>query len=205
MTTHCLAWSANFASSDLSDVEALLGNPALLVGARESCEVCRAHFGPGLRPGPRRQARRVGRGLQGQWRAAGASARSADYIERSYIYDLGGSAPELASTVSVEAVLQDAVDLARPEVLRAAGQVTCPVVLVRAPLGFFNEEPPGYPDPAVAAGRRLVPQLADVLVPGVNHYTIMLSRTWRRSRRGRDPPALADAADVIAQVISSAR
>jgi hypothetical protein len=27
----------------------------------------------------------------------------------------------------------------------------------------------------VAAGRRLVPQLADVLVPGVNHYTIMLS------------------------------
>jgi hypothetical protein len=75
----------------------------------------------------------------------------------------------------VEAVLQDAVDLARPEVLRAAGQVTCPVVLVRAPLGFFNEEPPGYPDPAVAAGRRLVPQLADVLVPGVNHYTIMLS------------------------------
>ena len=98
-----------------------------------------------------------------------------DYIERSYIYDLGGSVPELASTVSEEAVLQDSVEAARPEVLGAAGQVTCPVVLVRAPRGILNQEPPVYPDPAVAAGRRLVPQLADVLVPGVNHYTIMLS------------------------------
>lgn len=100
-----------------------------------------------------------------------------DYIERSLIYDLAGSAPELASTVSAEAVLQDAVDHGnRVEVERALGQVTCPVILVRAPLGLFNEEPPLYPDPAVAAGRRLAPQLADVLVPSVNHYTIGLSR-----------------------------
>ncbi len=36
-------------------------------------EVCRARFGPGLGPGPRRQARWAGRGLQGQRRTAGAS------------------------------------------------------------------------------------------------------------------------------------
>ena len=36
-------------------------------------EVRRARFGPGLRPGPRRQARWAGRGLRGQRRAAGAS------------------------------------------------------------------------------------------------------------------------------------
>jgi len=36
-------------------------------------QVCRARFGPGLWPGPRRQARWAGRGLRGQRRAAGAS------------------------------------------------------------------------------------------------------------------------------------
>ena len=36
-------------------------------------EVRRARFGPGLWPGPRRQARWAGRGLQGQRRAEGAS------------------------------------------------------------------------------------------------------------------------------------
>ena len=36
-------------------------------------EVRRARFGPGLRPGPRRQARWAGRRLQGQRRAIGAS------------------------------------------------------------------------------------------------------------------------------------
>ncbi len=39
-------------------------------------EARRARFGPGLWPGPCRQARRVGRGLQGQRRAAGASRAS---------------------------------------------------------------------------------------------------------------------------------
>jgi hypothetical protein len=45
-------------------------------------EVRRAPIGPGHWPGPCRQARRVGRGLQGQRRAAGASARSADAKHR---------------------------------------------------------------------------------------------------------------------------
>jgi hypothetical protein len=54
-------------------------------------------------------------------------------------------------------------------------QGTCPVVPVRAPLGLSHEEQPPDPDPAEAAGRRLAPQRADVLVPGVNHYTIGLS------------------------------
>jgi hypothetical protein len=54
-------------------------------------------------------------------------------------------------------------------------QATCPAVPVRAPPGLSNEEQPPSPDPAVTAGRRLTPQLADVLVPGVNHETIRLS------------------------------
>ncbi len=40
--------------------------PVLLIGAGLLTEVCRAPFGPGLWPGPCRQARWAGRGLPGQ-------------------------------------------------------------------------------------------------------------------------------------------
>ena len=38
--------------------------PVLLIDAGFATEVCRARLGPGLWPGPRRQARWVGRGLR---------------------------------------------------------------------------------------------------------------------------------------------
>ena len=99
-----------------------------------------------------------------------------DYIERSYSYDLAGEVPELASSVREEAVLEDsASELRSGDVERALGHLVQPVVLVRAPLGMFNQEPPLYPDPVVAAARGRIPQLTDVLVPGVNHYTILLT------------------------------
>ena len=100
-----------------------------------------------------------------------------DYIERSYSYDLTGEPPNLTSSVREEAVLEDSASFLIPgDVERALGRLAQPVVLVRAPRGMFNQEPPLYPDPVVAAGRSRVPQLTDVLVPGVNHYTILLTR-----------------------------
>ncbi|MGO8882537.1 MAG: hypothetical protein ACLPUO_07805 [Streptosporangiaceae bacterium] len=58
---------------------------------------------------------------------------------------------------------------------RALGQLACPAVLVRAPLGMFGQEPPLYSGSVVAAAQARIPQLTDVLVPGVNHYTILLT------------------------------
>jgi pimeloyl-ACP methyl ester carboxylesterase len=99
-----------------------------------------------------------------------------DYIERSFSYDLAGEAPQLFSTVREEAVLEDsASELRSGDVERALGQLDQPLVLMRAPLGMFNQEPPLYPDPVVASARRRIPQLTDVLVPDVNHYTILLT------------------------------
>ena len=99
-----------------------------------------------------------------------------DYIERSFSYDLAGQAPELASSVRRDAVLEDsASELRSGDVEQALGHLACPVVLVRAPLGMFGQEPPLYPDPVVAAAKARIPQLTDVLVPGVNHYTILLT------------------------------
>jgi hypothetical protein len=68
-------------SSEISRMVLIL--PDMAVTSTENLALClwrllvekvrRARFGPGLWPGPRRQARWVGRGLQGQRRAAGAS------------------------------------------------------------------------------------------------------------------------------------
>ena len=105
-----------------------------------------------------------------------------DYIERSYSYDLAGEAPHLSSTVREEAVLEDsASELRSGDVERALGQLAQPMVLMRAPLGMLNQEPPLYPDPAVASARRRIPQLTDVLVPDVNHYTILLTSRGARA------------------------
>jgi len=99
-----------------------------------------------------------------------------DYIEHAYGYDLAGSPPELASSVREEVVLGDIAELRDGHgVERALGQLTCPAVLVRAPVFIDPQQPPMYSDTAVAAGRQLAPQLGDVLVPGVNHYTIVLT------------------------------
>jgi lipase len=98
------------------------------------------------------------------------------YIEASYTYDLVGEPPELRSSVREEAVLEDsASELRSGDVEAALRRFAKPVVLVRAPLGIFNQEPPLYPDPVVVAARARIPQLADLVVPGVNHYTILLS------------------------------
>ena len=88
---------------------------------------------------------------------AAVSSASDDYIERSYSYDLAGEAPELASSVRREAVLEDsASELRSGDVERALGHLVQPVVLVRAPLEMFNQEPPLYSDPVVdAAGGRI--------------------------------------------------
>lgn len=98
------------------------------------------------------------------------------YIERAYSYDLTGDPPNLSSSVREEAVLADSgSELRSGDVERALGRLTCPATLVRAPLGLFNQEPPLYPEPVLATARTLVPGLRDVLVPDVNHYTILLT------------------------------
>ena len=112
------------------------------------------------------------------WRAHPALAADwNEYIERGYSYDLVSAASGLVSSVSEEAVLEDsASELRSGDVELALRRLALPVVLVRAPLGMFGAEPPLYPDPTVAAARARVRQLADVLVPGVNHYTILLTK-----------------------------
>ena len=98
------------------------------------------------------------------------------YVEEHYAYDLVGRSPEMRSGVSKEAVITDGGDqLKNDDVRRAVANLTHRTVLVRAPRGLFNQEPPLYTDDAAAMWREQLPGLRDVLVPDVNHYTILLS------------------------------
>jgi lipase len=99
-----------------------------------------------------------------------------DYMAATFAYDLVGSAPAFRSNVREAAVFEDSADQLQSDVIVAAlGHLTQPVVLVRAERGMLNQVPPLYPDDVVRAGRDIVPHLADRVVAGVNHYTILLS------------------------------
>jgi lipase len=111
------------------------------------------------------------------WRAHTALASDwNDYLERSFSYDMTGEPPALTSTVREDAVLADSADfLHTDDIEQALSQITQRIVMLRAPLGLLNQEPPLYPDATVTAWRARVADLTDVLVPGVNHYTIALT------------------------------
>lgn len=99
-----------------------------------------------------------------------------EYVEEHYAYDLVGDAPDMRSGVSREAVITDGGDqLKNDDVPRAVANLQHPTVLVRAPRGLFNQQPPLYDDDAAAMWRERLPNLRDVLVPDVNHYTILMS------------------------------
>jgi lipase len=97
-----------------------------------------------------------------------------DYISEGYEYDLVGEPPDLRSSVREDAVLADAESLNATTALGAAlSSLTQPVVHLRAPRGIMNEEPGLYPEEVVAHWQSRVPQLRSVLIPDVNHYTIV--------------------------------
>jgi lipase len=111
------------------------------------------------------------------WRQHPALARDWNHwCEDAYAYDLEGQEPELRSGVREAAVLADAdSQLVRDDIARALGALRHPAVLLRAPAGMLGAPPGLYPDAWVAAWQRRVPGLRSVLVPDVNHYTILLT------------------------------
>jgi lipase len=95
-------------------------------------------------------------------------------IEAYFLYDLTGDEPELRSRVSLEAVLADATDqLTVPAMMSPGEAVTCPVTWIRAERGLLNETPL-YSDERVAEVLGRMPHMQDILVRGVNHYTLVM-------------------------------
>jgi lipase len=104
--------------------------------------------------------------LQDAW-----SEAITDYVD----YDLVGKPPELRSSVSEQAVLQDAQDQFQdPDTADVLGGFSGPARLLVVSRGLLDQRPGLYPDENLGRWRNRLPSLSIEQVPQLNHYTIML-------------------------------
>lgn len=95
----------------------------------------------------------------------------ADYVD----YDLVGGPPELRSSVSEEAVLQDGRDqFGDPDTADVLGSFSDPARLIVVSRGLLDQPPGLYPEEQLVGWRSRLPSLIIERVPQLNHYTIML-------------------------------
>ncbi|MCN9242379.1 alpha/beta hydrolase [Streptomyces sp. RY43-2] len=99
------------------------------------------------------------------------------YIQR----DLVGEEPELRSSCGIEAVRTDGIDQFGEEVSSAVHQLPCPAQLLWAERGLLDE-PQGLYDEQRLASVGLDPELVRTrLVPGTNHYSIVVGDDGARA------------------------
>jgi hypothetical protein len=95
----------------------------------------------------------------------------ADYVD----YDLVGSPPELRSSVSSQAVLEDARDQFHdPATADVLGGFSRPTRLLVVSRGLLDQPPGLYPEQDLIRWRSRLPSMIIESVPELNHYTIML-------------------------------
>ncbi|MEU8143798.1 alpha/beta hydrolase [Nonomuraea sp. NPDC048901] len=90
-------------------------------------------------------------------------------------YDLTGTEGALRSRVAGDAVREDGRwMLTESERIGAAlSAIGAPLSLIRAPRGLLNQDTGMLPDALAATWTARLPGLADEVIPGCNHYTIM--------------------------------
>ena len=110
------------------------------------------------------------------WREHRAFAHDWSPVVEGYVdYDLEGEAPHLKPSAVVDAVAADASQLFGGAAYEAAMRaVRVPTTFLRAPRGLMDEPQALYPPDAAERAREWLPQLRDVEVDDVNHYTIVL-------------------------------
>ena len=111
------------------------------------------------------------------WRVHPAFVDSWNQAVTDYVnYDLVGTPPQLRPATAVEAMTGDIPDqYGTPAMLEAVAALPSPTILLRAPRGFFNDEPGLYPPHRIRYWQEQLPGLQVREVSGVNHYTILFS------------------------------
>ena len=103
--------------------------------------------------------------LRGAW-----SDAVAEYVD----YDLVGTPPELRSSVSSQAVVQDARDqFDDPDTADVLGGFSGSARLLVVSRGLLDQPPGLYPDEELVHWPSRLPSLTIERVPELNHYTIM--------------------------------
>lgn len=113
------------------------------------------------------------------WRRHPAFAASwSEAIDRYVTYDLVGDPAGLRSASSLEAVTQDSLELQDEiEYLPRLRSLTMPFHFLRAPRGMLGQEHALYSPVQVERWQRELPRMVVHEIPGVNHYTIIMTRT----------------------------
>jgi lipase len=97
------------------------------------------------------------------------------YAPDSWRRALVGSPPELRSSVSLQAVLQDARDQYQdPDTADVLGDFSGPTRLLVVSRDLLDQPPGLYPEDELVRWRNRLPSLSIDEVPQLNHYTIML-------------------------------
>jgi pimeloyl-ACP methyl ester carboxylesterase len=98
-------------------------------------------------------------------------------VEAYVRYDLTGEPGQLRSRAAEDAVRADGRDVLTGKPFEdALFRLKEPTPLLTAPAGMFGEPPGMLPPEAVSSWQERVPQLRPVMVPGMNHYTIVFGR-----------------------------
>jgi lipase len=104
--------------------------------------------------------------LQEAW-----SEAVADYVD----YDLVGNPPELRSSVSPQAVLQDSREQFQdPDTADVLGGFSGPARFLAVSRGLLDQPPGLYTEEELVRWRSRLPSLTIDEVPQLNHYTLML-------------------------------
>jgi lipase len=99
-----------------------------------------------------------------------------EVLQEFVVYDLMGEAPELHSKIALEAIYADGRDTLLHEDLHiAVDKISCPILLVRAPRGILDQPEGLYSDEVAADLVAKHPNLTDVLIEDVNHWTLVIS------------------------------
>jgi lipase len=103
-------------------------------------------------------------------------------VARVFAGDLVGVAPQLRVGIRPDALVADSSSyLDGREVDRAFDALRGPVVLATAPRGMGASDAPLVPAAKVRAWQRRLPELGHVVVPDVNHHTILFSERGARA------------------------
>jgi pimeloyl-ACP methyl ester carboxylesterase len=99
-----------------------------------------------------------------------------ELFEAYLAYDMMGEPPALRSKANKEAVLGDGRDSLVDEDLRVAVEkFSGPITFIRAPRGILNETPGLYSNDLAKDLVEKHPNITDVLIEDVNHYTVTTS------------------------------
>lgn len=113
------------------------------------------------------------------WRAHPAFSRGWTEVTEEYSdYDLRGQAGDMHASTSSEAFTADSRELFQGELIdQALKGLDRDVLLIRAPRGLMNEEPPLYPAGVIETRLQSYPRVKMVTLEDVNHYDILLEQS----------------------------